>query len=242
MKWYNQKAYKQHIKDLKYLDLDDKRKKLCFEFVNSVANSFPREYNRIGILDVNDLIQYGYCGLLESWDKLNWDRVFELNPSDQQAMIWKFIKNGIKYKILHGIARDRDTIRIPQAYYIDWHKKNTDYTYDMDIFLTQTFSSFFNNEYLDVVDDSGNYIADQLNSYLNDVMETFLAPLEKLVIKMFYGFDEPYDRPVAQARIAKEFNKSTDNIKKIKQRGMDKLKQNTVKELIEKFIYNEVTY
>ena len=240
MKWYNQRAYKQHIKDLKLNKVEDAKKQLCFEFVNSVANTFSREYSRIGVLDVNDLIQYGYCGLLESWEKLDWEMIEAAPAVERQAIIWKFIKNGIKYRIIHGITSDRDTIRIPYSYYVK-HSFNKEYKYNIDIFLTRTFSSFFTEEYLDIADDGGNYVADQLNEFLNELMDRILLPLEKIIIKMFYGMDEAYDKPQSFIRISEYCCKSSGNVRKIKQRGMDKLKDKEIIEIIERFIENEVT-
>lgn len=217
--------------------MDDDRKRYCMKFVAQVANSFPREYPRIGILNFQDLIQYGYLGLLESWNKVDWDRVYNLPEEERQPLIWRFIKNGIKYKILHGISANRDTVRIPQAYHIKWHDENSKYSYNMDIFLSQTFSSFFNADYIEYADDGGNYTADVYNEILCDLMLRYLTPTEYKVIKMFYGIDEPYDVPASQKKIASECSKSISNIQNIKHRALKKMKseefQNKLKFLIE---------
>ena len=236
MKWYNHRLHKQHIEDLKYFKLDDKRKEYCFKFVAHVANSFPREYPRIGILNLSDLIQYGYLGLIESWEKLDWNRVLKVPENERQAMVWRFIKNGIKYRILHGISADRETVRIPQAYYIKWHDENSKYSYNMDIFLSQTFSSFFNADYLDFVDEGGNYTADEINDFLDKIMDENLSYFEKNVLKAYFGIDEPFDNKKPVREIAKNSGKSEIWIKKTKGKALAKLQKDNIKEIIKNFI------
>lgn len=236
MKWYSHRLHKTHVADLHRAKLDDKRKQYCLKFVSHVANSFPREYPRIGILNLQDLTQYGYLGLLQSWDRLDWDRIGKLPIKDQQAMIWKFIKNGIKYGILHGIMNDRDTVRIPQQYYIKWHDENTDYKYNIDVFLTKTFSSFLTPEAINALDDGGNYVADQINEFLDEVMDVYLSDFERIVIKQSYGIDEPLDQKRSVKRIAEYCSCSEIWVKKTKAKALRKLREKEVKKIIENFI------
>ena len=244
MKWYSHRAYKQHLEDLKYFKDSNEARQIYMAWAKTMANRFDRSYARIGVLNLQDLLQEGYCAFYKAWEDLNWDIINSVVEEERPAVITFYIKRRVEDRIKRAVARDRDTIRIPENYYrITGNAKNgKDYKYDTDIFLTRTFASFFTPDYLDIADDGGDYMADRMSDFLNDVMESFLPSLEKMVIKMFYGIDEAYDKPMSHKRIAEYFGKSENNIKKIKQRGLDKLKIEEVKNIINKFIENEVTY
>ena len=113
-----------------------------------------------------------------------------------------------------------------------------DEVYQTDIFLTKTFASFFNSYYLDVADEPYNYDQEKLNDFLDDVMDKHLEPIEKQVLKAFYGIDEPYDNKASVATIADRFFRSDIWVKKVKANALKKMKQPHVKEIIEKYLQN----
>ena len=234
MKWYSHRLHKQHLRDLRLFRDDDEMREIYRSWVNTVANSFDRSYPRIGILNFSDLIQEGYIGYFKAWDKLDWKLINSVVDEEKPALITNYIKVSIKRHIVRVIARDRDTIRIPENYYrTKSHSAGKEYEYNTDIFLTRTFASFFNVDYMDVIDDRVDYQADVQNEVLNYVMDNFLSKLEKEIIKMFYGIDEPHDKSISMKRIAEYHHKNEGNIRKIKQRSLDKLKQEHIKEIIE---------
>ena len=244
MKWYSHRAYRQHMYDMKVTKDKNELRAAYQDWAKVISNRFDRSYSRIGVLNLQDLLQEGYVGFYKAWEKLDWKLINEVVEPERIGMITNYLKLAIKRHILRTINRDRDTIRIPDHFYIEnknYGGKYGNKEYQTDIFLTRTFSSFFTPEYLDIADDTGDYINDRLNDFLNDIMETFLSSLEKTIIKMFYGIDEPYDKPRSQRRISEYCSKSEGNVRKIKQRGLDKLKQEEIKEIITKFIENEVT-
>ena len=244
MKWYSHRAYRIHVEDMKHFKDDQVLRSAYQDWAKVISNRFDRSYTRIGVLNLQDLLQEGYVGFYKAWPKINWKMIADSPEPERIGMITNYLKLSIKRHIQRAIARDRDTIRIPEEYYKvrSGEHMGKIREYQTDIFLTQTFADFFNEEYIDFVDDSSSYLADQTNEFLNDIMNVYMSSLEKMVIKMFYGMDEAYDKPVSQKRIAEYCSKNIDNIKKIKQRGLDKLKSEHVKEIIKNYIDNEVTF
>ena len=243
MKWYSHTTYKQHLEDLKLFKDENELRQTYMSWAKAISNRFDRSYPRVGVLDLTDLLQEGYVAFYKAWNDLNWKVINAAVEPERPALITAYIKRRVHDRIKRAIARDRDTIRIPEEYYTvrTGEHMGKMREYQTDIFLTRTFSSFFTPEYLDIADDVGDYINDQLNDFLNDIMDTFVSPLEKLIIKMFYGIDEPYDKSKTFKRISEYYNKSEGNVRKIKQRGLDKLKQEPIKEIITNYIENEVT-
>ena len=244
MKWYSHKFYRQHLEDIKSFKDDNELRQAFMDWPKVMANRFDRSYPRVGILDLNDLLQEGYVGFYKSWDKLDWEMLYTRPEEEHIGMITNYLKLSIKRHIIRAIARDRETIRIPEGYYLEnpyghshaisKYNKNI----QTDIFLSRTFSSFFLIEHLDRAEEGGNYYADQLNELLNDLMDHMLSSIEKTVLKKFYGIDEAYDKPVSQARIAEYCSKSLSNIQNIKHRALKKLKEKNNLEIIEKKVEN----
>ena len=247
MKWYSHTTYKQHLEDLKLFKDENELRQTYMSWAKTISNRFDRSYPRVGVLDLTDLLQEGYMAFYKAWEDLNWKVINAAVEPERPALITAYIKRRVHDRIVRAIARDRDTIRIPEGYYLEnpmghgergkLYNKNQ----QTDIFLTRTFSSFFTPEYLDIADDGGDYVADQLNEFLNDVMDTFISSLEKTIIKMFYGMDEPYDKPRTFIRISEYCSKSETNVKVIKHRAIKKLQDENIKEIITKYIDINVT-
>ena len=242
MKWYSHKAYRIHMKDMEIFKDDQELRSAYQDWPKVISNRFDMSYPRIGVLNSQDLLQEGYVGFYKAWKKIDWELIANSPEPERIGMITNYLKLSIKRHIIRAITRDRDTIRIPENYYMEnpygykseWSKYNKER--QTDIFLTRTFASFFTQDFLDVADDHGDYISDQLNHFLNNVMDTFLTEFEKTIIKQSYGIDEPYDKKRSIKRIAEYYNKSEIWIKKTKAKGIKKLKHKEVKEIIEKKI------
>ncbi len=241
MKWYSHPTYKSHLNQMKSFKSVDNIKSPYIEWPRSLANSFNRAYSRIGILDLNDLLQEGYCSFYRAWKKLDWELIGKSIPEERNGIIINYLKINIKNGIKRAIAKDRDTIRIPEAYYNlrphgDAYDGKYDANYQIDIFLTRTFSSFFNSDYLDIVDQTPDFNNEQLNLLLNNVFNKFLTTFEREVIKRSFGIDEPYDKPQSIKKIAEWFNKSPVWIKKTKARALLKLKDEEITQIINNFL------
>ena len=228
MKWYSHTTYRQHMEDMKVFKDDDVMRQAYQNWPKTISNRFDKSYPRIGVLDQLDLLQEAYHAFYKAWGDINWDLVNSKIEDERPALITSYLKNRIKDRVKRAIARDRDTIRIPEHFY---REKEHGKEYQTDIFLTRTFSSFFDESVLEKIDETFDYNTEQLNDLLNDFMNEILKPIEKTVIKMFYGIDEPWDKPAPQSIIAEYCYKSISNVQNIKHRAINKLKEN--KELIE---------
>ena len=247
MKWYSHRSYKQHLEDLKSFKDSNEVRQQFMSWARTMSSRFDRTYPRVGILDQSDLLQEGYVAFYKCWDDINWKLVMSKHPNERIAMITSYLKRRIHDRIKRAIARDRDTIRIPENYYVmnpyghthELSKYNSNM--QTDIFLTRTFSTFFDQSILDAADESRNYIADELNEVLHDIMRIFLTSFEETVVKQSYGIDEPHDKPKSIKRIAEYCGKSEIWIKKTKAKALDKLRQKEIIEIIEKNIENLYT-
>ena len=240
MKWYSQTTYRQHLKDLESFKDSDELRQVFMTWPKTISNRFEKTWDRIGVIDTLDLLQEGYLAFYEAWKGLNWDKIAKLHEDEQPAMITNYIKLRIKDRIQRSISKNRDTIRIPENYYrTKSHSDGKYYEYQTDIFLTRTFSSFFTQHYLDVAEEVSPYDSEEIYEVLEFCLDTFCNKLEKIVLKMFYGIDEPYDKPRSMKGIGEYCWKTVSNIQNIKHRGLNKLKQPIVKEIIENKLYNQ---
>lgn len=241
MKWYSHPTYKSHLNQMKSFKKQDAEKSAYIDWPRSIANSFERSYARIGVLDLNDLLQEGYVSFYKAWNNLNWDLIKRSPENEQPGIIINYLKLNIKNGIKRAIARDRDTIRIPEAYYTmkphgDAYEGKYDNNYQTDIFLTRTFSSFFNTDYLDAIEEISDYENDRLNNILTDVLNEVLNPFESQIVQKYYGINEPNDHKMAISKIAEWFNRSVVWIKKSKAKAMQKLKTEDVKNKLQTFL------
>lgn len=241
MKWYSHKTYKSHLNQMKAYKKIDPERVDFIDWPKSMANIFERSYPRIGVLDLTDLLQEGYCSFYKAWDKLDWDLINKAEKTERPGIITNYLKLNIKNGIKRAIARDRDTIRIPEAYYTikphgEAYKGKYDQNYQTDIFLTKTFAAFFNDYYLDVADEPYNYSNDMLNNFLHSVMDKELTTHEKQILCMYFGIDEAYDKKVSVSKIADFFKKSEIWVKKKKADALKKMQEPHIKEIIKNFL------
>ena len=76
--------------------------------------SFSKEYNAIGVLDLNDLTQEGYLALLISWRNIKWNIINEIkNKVDKQKALSKYLKKSITGIVRDCIKKDADGVNLP---------------------------------------------------------------------------------------------------------------------------------
>ena len=245
MKWYNHKVYRAHKADLKMVEkringsYDMRNVEHIFKYVEDVARQFERSYSRIGVMDLNDVLQEGYAELLYAWTKLDWEDIEKSdNPAGQR---WAYLKLSIKRGMIRSIMDNRSSIRIPRRYYdSDSHLtyKGKKYEYQTDIFLSSTFTQMFGDDYFDAVDDVTSWDNDRLNEFLNDLMDTIMTFREKDILKKMYGMDEHLDKKVSVNEIRDYYKLSERQVTRVKNTALSKLILN--KEIIERFIDNHV--
>ena len=228
MKRYNNRNYIAFKKDLKVLREDDLKN--YYEYVIQIANTFPRDSIAIGILDITDLIQAGNVGLVEAWNRVDWDLINESpNPNGQ---LWSFLKKRIRFAIRQEIDKHGAFIKVPERVLRD-HKKNLT---GIDKILVNTFPKFWDHETV-FQEDYSDWNNEQLGLLLDDIIyDNIKSHNHQQILKLSFGVDTLDNKSVSIKKIAKMYNLSEIGVKKIKQRSIDKIKENEeTKIIIENF-------
>ena len=228
MEFYSHKVYKLHLAEIELYKEIDKIRGPYMDWPKSIANIFERSYPRIGILSLNDLVQEGNVAFFKAWNKLD-QNLLDSQPDEAHriAIITNYMKTNIKNTIRRAIANDRDTIRIPENQY---NKK--DPLQKQDIFLTQTFSSFFDSHLLDIPDEPYEYEQEKINEILNTHMGNNLTSVERQVVSMCFGIDQAHDTKKSFKSVAEWFGKSEAWVRKIKVDALKKLREPQNKEIL----------
>jgi len=67
MKWYSHPTYKSHLSQMKTYKKIDPIRAPYIDWPRTMANSFERSYSRVGVLDLNDLVQEVYVSFYRAW-------------------------------------------------------------------------------------------------------------------------------------------------------------------------------
>ena len=228
MKWNNRRNSLAYKADLKVLR-DDELKNY-YEHVIQIANTFSRDSIAIGILDIADLIQAGNIGLIESWRKVDWDLI-DASPNPQ-GQLWSFLKKRIRFNIRQEIDKYGSFIKVPERVLRD-HKKNLT---GIDKILVNVFPRFFAREII-AEDYFGSWENEQLGELLDDIIYDNIHNYDhQYILKSSFGIDTPDNKPVSYKEMAKKFNTNEGKLRKIKQRCIEKIKENPeTKIIIENF-------
>ena len=229
MKWYNHRAHIQHLKDIK-VQRDTHLGKII-PHVNQIANTFSRDAIAIGVLNLQDLIQAGYLGLLEAWDKVDWTKIDQSTNPD--AQLWSFLKKRIRWAIRREIDRYGQHISTPINKLEEARNK---YNFKgLDRVLVNVFPKFFNDEAIHVID-PGPYISVQLEEIIEDELYKVERSADnRHILLAFYGIG--IDRK-NQKELAEIYRKPQGSIQKIIERTRNKLKTEEFKLIIENFYKN----
>ena len=227
MKRYNNRNYIAFKKDLKVLREDELKN--YYEHVIQIANTFPRDSIAIGILDITDLIQAGNVGLVEAWNRVDWDLINESpNPNGQ---LWSFLKKRIRFAIRQEIDKHGAFIKVPERVLRD-HKKNLT---GVDKILVNTFPRFFARE-LAVEYDPSDWNNEQLGLLLDDAIYTYIRSHDhQQILKLCFGLDTD---KMAMKTIATKYRTTIGYIKQVRDRCIKKLANEEFKEIIENFYNN----
>ena len=231
MKNFDIDNYQRHLRDLKESETTDPL--LVTTYMRGafdIANSFNTEEVASGILSRNDMIQECYNALLDAWTNMDWDAIHGADNS--RAKIWAFLKKSIQLKARERIHNTKDGVRIPHG-----KRWEINETKNVDDFLSQLFPiDWFseNDERLDLVEYGYNtrYDVEQLGLAFNDVFNQTLTQNECFVIETSFGLD---CKPQSNKKIAEIMNTSEANVRKIKQRGMEKIKTEEIKDYLKEF-------
>lgn len=211
MKKYNIVNYIRHKNDLKQVsnnltpnleDYKHSRDDLIIKYmplVENLARKFSTSTTASGILDITDLTQYGYIGLIKAIDKLDRTRLKE--SKDPEKTIKSFISKRVKGAIRRAINIHRGDMKIPEYKLNELRGldlEENEYDPRVALFFSQVFQSTdefqvenasgFNP--FDKPDDSPPYNIDIINKYLLSIMRKHLNPVQYNVLRLSYGLDE----------------------------------------------------
>ena len=233
MKNYDISLYRKHVGEI--VKCEDPYNIECYmRGVLDIAlnpKNFNTEEQASGILDKNDIIQECYVALVNAWGNIDWDAI--RGSDEPQAKIWAYLKKTIKLDARNAIHDKKDGIRIPHGK--RWELNETK---DVDDFLSQLFPPDFFSENAEAMglyeEQITRYDIEQLGIGLDNVMEKHLSSKEKLVLEYYFGVDRPQK---SYKYIAKMLNTTESNVRKIKQRGLEALDCQEVKDYLQTFYH-----
>jgi RNA polymerase sigma factor (sigma-70 family) len=206
MKKYNIKNYviyqddlKQRLRNLPPLGWDEyTRDQLITKFMplsENLARKFATSHQAIGVLSIDDLIQFGHIGLINAVDKLNWDLINESDNAEQTLK--SFLSKRIKGTIRRSINHNMGDIKLPEWKINEIRKGSSDPI--LNNLLSQSKSIYLgdfvsngssDSDYeLEIADESTEYNVDFMNSYLLSLLNKHLSGREADVIRLSYGLD-----------------------------------------------------
>ena len=228
MKWYNHRAQKQHSYELKVQRETHLGK--IIPHVIQIANTFTRESVAIGVLNHQDLIQAGYVGLIEAWERVDWDLINESTNPDGQ--LWSFLKKRIKFAIRREIDKHGSFITIPRRDLEDARKKLN--WKGIEKVFVNIFPKFFDEE-LPVWDNS-SWESVQLEELIDDELyKVERNANHRNILLSFYGIG---CNQLSQKELAKNYITTTSNIQNIVKRTRDKLNTEEFEKIIKDFYIN----
>ena len=226
MKWYNHRAHKQHSYELKVQR--DTHLGSIMPHVIQIANTFCREAVAIGALNYQDLIQSGYLGLLEAWDRVDWDKInASPNPDGQ---LWSFLKKRIRGAIRRSIDKYGSHISTP-INKMEEARSKMDFK-GIDKVLVNIFPKFFDEE-LPIWDDHSSWESVQLEEIINDELYKIErnADHRHIFLNLFgIGVEK-----LTAKKVAENYRMSEIGVKKIKAKILQKLNNEEFKTIIENF-------
>ena len=231
MKVYSKITYRQHLKDLGKQKKDIFSIEYYYKGIVDIANGFNREWSSMGLLSLNDAVQECHYALIKAWGNLNWDAIHAAPEDEKQPMIWAYLKKSVKLESRYHIHNQRDGVRIP--HYKRWELAETK---DVNDFITQLFPQMWfwqNDEKLNLVDEPPTrYDIEQLHIGLISAMDKLLTDDESYVLTSWFGL---IGMRSSYKQIAKDLNMRESNVRKIKQRALESLRNEEVKNYLQTF-------
>ena len=227
MKWYSHETYKAH-----QLAVENYKKGVgrYYKWVIRLANQYNREYASIGVLDINDLISAGHVGLLQAWNKLDWELITAADEPD--AHLWSYLKKRIKWSIRREIDKYSQHIATPIN---KIEKQRNEASYEDQIFV-DLFPQFFDTAFPDLIEEMVPWKEIQLGEIMDDILLTYIKDYKHIQILRFaYGLD---CNQLSIKDIANKFDMSEIGVKKVKARSIEKLRNEDVEKIIENFYEN----
>lgn len=257
MKCFNAVNYTQHKKEvmdtcgsLQNLDFDtnldiilSNRDNMIYygmKVVERTARNFSQSERAIGTLNIEDLIQEGYVGLIMAIDKLDIDRVKESsNPSwSFESFIYQRIFGAIRRAIdskRAGMRMSERKIREVRAGKAD---ERTVKAYFDCIFASLDSKRYKRNKIsVDAKDGVKEYDVNFVHSYLLGLINSNLTKDEAAVVTMWYGLDTDKRKGYEIGKqLGMDESSMYRDIARLKDSAMEKLSKKIDSELVVNFL------
>ena len=229
MKWFSLPTYKKHEEDIKCYTRGVGR---YYEWVIRLANQFNREYAKIGILDLNDLIQSGHIGLMQAWNNIDWDKIAGAEHPD--AALWAFLKKRIKYAIRREIDNYGQHIRVPRR---DIEASRKMFKGPEKIFAT-LFPQFFDTQFPALVEEMHPWDALCLGEVIDEYLYSNIKNIDHVeILRASYGIDR--DKRATAKELAEKYRTTSSYIGVVNARLIKQLrKDEEFEKIIENFYEN----
>ena len=190
------------------------------------------EYAAIGIMDINDLYQEAYLAFLEAYARYK-------ETSDEfegGGAAWSFIKKTAILNFERGIRGVKDGIRTPDRAYFE--SRNTNILTNIFGNLEEVFRD--NVEEVALTKWETDLVGAFMDVKMDDVLDLKangsrnLKGIERDVLKLSFGLDTPR---IPLKQIASIYRVSESTVRVIKNRALNKLKDEKSKEEIADFLF-----
>ena len=188
------RIFRSYLSDLE--GLKNSIPKKYFEMANNIARKIPREYSRIGVLDLNDIIQESNLALVTAWGNIKWNYIKSLPKKEQESAIHGYLYKSIELMMHRRINNQSEGIRMPEkgvydGKIIDAHgNKRTKQSSAVKKIITTLYPQWFKEfDSAFMTDEIDDYANEQLMFYLDDLLHEYLNQIEYQIIMWSYGID-----------------------------------------------------
>ena len=108
------RIFRSYLSDLE--GLKNSIPKKYFEMANNIARKIPREYSRIGVLDLNDIIQESNLALVTAWGNIKWNYIKSLPKKEQENAIHGYLYKSIELMMQRRIHNQSEGIKTPREW------------------------------------------------------------------------------------------------------------------------------
>ena len=190
---HDMSAILKRLPDLSYEEYN--RDELIVRFlplVESLARKFSTSHQAVGVMTINDLLQEGSYGLIAGVDRIDWDKILEVE--NKEKTLKSFLSKRIKGAIRRGIDSNRGSMRIPEHKLNEIRKDFGEDKKAVELFFNSVFTSLDdgtpeqqNAAYN--IPAAKEYNKDILSIYVKALMLEYLNPKEFQVLRLSYGLD-----------------------------------------------------
>ena len=208
---------------------------------NNIAKKQDKSYARVGVMDINDLIQESNLALVKGWNNIDWKYINSVPKLERKNAIHGYLYKTITLSLKTAVNDKRDGIRIPDGRVsMGYSEGKQQRSGDPINIITALFPNWFGSEEMDksyMQEHVDDYANEQLGLFLDDLLINILKITDYQIITWFYGID--MDKRMSYKEIADRLNSNHTAIQVRKKRIMDNMiKSEEVKDKIAVFLYD----